>query len=140
MARVSASEAVTKWGTRTKAASQDYVAGINKVQEAPGVAAARQAGLMLANLMASINSGEWAAAVAAVPLSVWKDAAVKKGAQRIAAGVDGATPQMQQIFTQLLAQVDAAVAEVNQTPRGDLETNIARAATFARAMAKSSKK
>jgi hypothetical protein len=139
MARASTSEVVAKWQSRTKAASPDYIAGVNRVTEAPGAAAARQAGLMLANLMASINSGEWAAAVAAVPLSVWKDAAVKKGAQRIAAGVDGATPQMQQIFTELLARVDAAVAEVNQTPRGDLETNIQRMATFARAMAKGNK-
>ena len=36
----------------------------------------------------------------------------------------------------LLAAVDAAVSVVNQTPRGDLNTNVQRAVTFMTEMSK----
>ena len=139
MARVSASEFVDKWGRRTKAATTDYQNGVNKVTEAPGVAAARQAQLMLAKITEALSSGRWADAVSSVPLSAWKDAAIKKGVQRIAAGVDGATPSMASMAQQLLTNIDAAVAEANRTPRGTLEDNINRMVTFARHMATNGK-
>lgn len=139
MARVTASEFAEKWSRRTKAATQDTQKGIERVTEAPGQAAARAQELMLRKLIESIQSGNWAAAVSAVPLSQWKDAAIKKGLGRIAAGVDGATPQMAQMAQQLLANIDAAVAEVEKIPRGDLEANIQRMVTFARTMSERSK-
>lgn len=137
MARVTPSEYAEKWSRRMKGSTEDIRRGVEKVTEAPGAAAARQAQLMLAKLTESITSGRWAQAVGAIGVQEWKDSITRKGLQRIAAGVDNATPQQAEMASKLLASVDAAVAKVNQTPRGDLETNIGRMATFAREMAKS---
>ncbi len=135
MARVTAQEYTEKWGRRLKQSTEDIRRGINRVTEAPGEAAARQVATMKANLNRAIDDGTWAAQVRAVPLQAWKDAAGKKGVDRIAAGVDGALPSQQQMAEKLLANVDAAVAEANRTPRGSLEDNITRMTTFVRGMA-----
>jgi hypothetical protein len=136
MARLTAAEMTEKWSRRVKAAGTDMAAGINRVTEAPGVAAARQSNVMLANLQARVSDGTWGRRVSGVSLQDWKDAAIKKGVQRVAAGVDGSMSKTQQVFGDVLAAVDAAVAEVNRTPRGDINTNIQRAVTFMQAMAR----
>lgn len=136
MAKVTPQEYAEKWGRRLKGSTEDIRRGINRVSEAPGVAAARQADLMLAKVTESISSGRWAAKVAAVPLDEWKKKTAEKGLGRIASGVDAAQATQVQMATELLANVDAAVAVVNQTPRGTLEDNITRMTTFTREMAK----
>lgn len=135
MAKVNAAEFAEKWQRRTKAATPDVKRGIERVTTAPGEQAAAQQATMLANLTAAITSGRWANAVAGVSLADWKASALSKGLQRIAAGVDGATPNLQRIAVQLLTDTDAAVAAANQTPRGDLEANIGRMNTYVRARA-----
>ena len=137
MAKVSPQEYAEKWGRRLKGSAEDIRRGINRVSEAPGVAAARQADLMLSKLTESVSSGRWAAKVAGVPLDEWKKKALDKGVGRIASGVDAAASTQVAMATELLANVDAAVAVVNQTPRGTLEDNITRMTTFVREMAKS---
>ena len=140
MAKVTPQEFAEKWNRRMKGSTQDMQRGIERVTEAPGVAAAKQSALMLQKLTESLTDGSWARAVAGVSLQEWKDSAIKKGLQRIAAGVDGSTAYVAEAAQKLLADVDAAVAEVSRTPRGDLETNINRMATFARTMAARSKR
>lgn len=140
MAKVNAQQFAEKWSRRMKGATEDIRQGVEKVSESPGQAAARQAQLMLQKLTEAITSGKWASAVASMGLQDWKDSMTRKGLARIAAGVDQAQPHVAQMAQKLLADVDAAVGVVNQTPRGDLETNINRAATFAREMAKRAKK
>ena len=134
MARVSPTEYAEKWGRRMKGATPDIQNGIKKVTTAPGVKAAAQSGVMLANLTQSVNSGVWAKQVGRVSLGDWQAAALNKGVQRIAAGVDGAATKVAGMAGKLLSAVDGAVAVVEQTPRGDLETNIGRATTFMREM------
>ena len=137
MAKVTPAEYAEKWGRRLKGSTEDIRRGINRVSEAPGVAAARQQDLMLAKVTESISSGRWASKVAAVPLDEWKKKATDKGIGRIASGVDAAAATQVGMATELLANVDAAVAMVNQTPRGTLEDNITRMTTFVREMSKS---
>lgn len=134
MARVTAQEYATKWGTRLKAAGEDIRRGISKVAVAPTELAARQAPLMIQKVTEAVNNGTWQAQLRKVTLQDWQNAALNKGVQRISAGVDQAQTSQTAMAEQLLAAVDASVAEVNKTPRGDLETNIGRAATFARQM------
>lgn len=135
MARVNAQEYAEKWATRTKAATQDYRRGVERVTEAPGEMAARQADAMLAGITQAIADGTWARQVAKVTLTEWKEKALSKGAGRIAGGVDGASAKVAQNAQALLAAVDAAVAAANRTPRGSLEDNIVRMTTYAREMA-----
>ena len=137
MAKVTPQEYAEKWGRRLKGSTEDIRRGINRVSEAPGIAAARQSDLRLAKVTESISSGRWAARVAAVPLDEWKKKTMDKGLTRIASGVDAAQATQGQMATELLANVDSAVAVANQTPRGTLEDNITRMTTFVREMAKS---
>ena len=136
MAKVNATEYAEKWSRRLAGSTEDIRKGIEKVSEAPGIKAARQKDLMKQKLMASIDDGTWAAQVAGVSLEDWKSAAIKKGVNRIAAGVEQAKPKQVVMAEKLLAAVDASVAEANQTPRGDLEANINRMTSFVRGMAK----
>lgn len=136
MARLTAQEMADKWQRRTKAAGQDMAAGIAKVSEAPGVKAARQQNVMLANLQARVADGTWARRVGAVSLTDWQKAATTKGVPRVAAGVDNSLANTQKVFGDVLAAVDNAVAVVERTPRGDLNTNIQRAVTFMQEMSK----
>lgn len=135
MAKVNAQEFADKWGRRLKAATPDIQNGIKKVTQAPGVKAAAQSGVMLANLTQSVSDGTWARQVGKVSLQDWQTAALNKGVGRIAAGVDGAQAKVSNMAGKLLSAVDAAAAVVAQTPRGDLETNIQRSVTFQREMA-----
>ena len=136
MARVTPQEYAEKWGRRLKGSTEDIRRGIGRVTEAPGIAAARQADLMLAKVTEAIASGLWANRVAGVPLDEWKKKTMEKGLVRIASGVDAAAATQVAMATELLANVDAAVAMANQTPRGTLEDNITRMTTFVREMAK----
>lgn len=140
MARVSPTEFADKWGRRLKAAGPDIQNGIKRVQTAPGQLAAQQAQTMLTNLAARVNDGSWAKAVSRVSLADWQTAALTKGVGRIAAGVDAAQNKVAAMAGPLLQAVDAAVAETDRTPRGDVETNINRAVTFMRAMARNAPK
>lgn len=140
MAKVDPQAYAEKWGRRMKGATEDIRRGIQSVTESPGAAAARQSQLMLQKLTESVASGAWARAISKMTAAEWKESMERKGLQRIAAGVDQAMASQVQMAQKLLADVDASVAKVNQTPRGDLETNIGRAATFAREMASRAKK
>lgn len=136
MAKVDASAYADKWSRRLKAATPDIQAGIKRVTQAPGAKAAAQAQVMLNNLAARVNDGTWAKAVGSVSLADWQNAALNKGVQRISAGVDSAQGKVQAMAGKLLAAVDGAVSVVNQTPRGDLQSNIGRAVTFMNEMSK----
>lgn len=133
--RVDPAGYVDKYTRRITAATPDIQAGIKRVTQAPGAAAAAQQGLMLAKLTESVTSGRWAKNVGAVPLADWQAAALNKGVPRIAAGVQAAQPKIQKMAGLLLAAVSQAQDAANAQPRGDLNANIQRMVTFATTMA-----
>ena len=136
MAKVTPEQYAEKWGRRMKGSTEDMRNGINNVTTAPGEMAAKQVGLMKANLLRSIDDGTWERNVRKVGLAEWQEKMTNKGLPRVAAGVDGAAEKQVAMASKLLPAIDATVAEVNKTPRGDLEANITRMTTFARGMAK----
>lgn len=140
MAKVNATEYAEKWSRRIKGSTEDIRRGITNTSVAPGIAAAKQVQLMKQKLLESIENGTWEKAVSAVSLQEWQDKMIKKGIPRLAAGVDEAMTSQVAMAEQLLANVDASVAVVNQTPRGDLEQNIQRMVTFSREMSKRKKR
>jgi len=134
-AKVTAAEAASKWSRRLGGASEDIRRGIERVQEAPGVAAARQQPKMLAKVTEAITSGRWARNTAAVTVQEWRTAAIDKGLPRIASGAAAAEPKMASFMTELLPFVDSAVAKVKAMPSLSLDDNIARMTAYVRQMA-----
>ena len=111
---------------RTTAATQDYVAGVNRVTEAPGEAAARQADAYIAGVQSALN--KWRRNVAAVSLADWKDRAATIGAPRIAAGVNGAMDKTLKATERNFQNIDNALAGL--PPRGTFEQNVQRMTQF----------
>lgn len=134
MAKLTAQQWLSKWGTNLNAASQYITQGVNRVTTAPGQQAAAAADRMLAGITQSVTSGAWAARTGAVTLPQWQSAMTSKGIPRIPQGVTQAQNTKVQSITNFLSAVDAAVADTNALPKGGLEQNIARSAAFQRSM------
>lgn len=124
--RVTPDQFVEKHARRTKAAVPDYKAGIARVSEAPGLAAAAKSDKMLAKLTEAVTSGKWAERVASVGLSEWQDAAMNKGAPRITAGVDGAASKVRAFASQLIPELERIKSEVDRMDDLTLEDSLAR--------------
>lgn len=134
MARVSPEEAAEKWARRTGAATQDYTAGIMRVTQAPGQAAAKNQAGYLNGVQQAAASGKWARKVAAVSLPDWQRAATEKGAARLASGVAAAQPKMAAAMQRVLPMVDAAKSKINSMPRASTADRINRMVSYATEM------
>lgn len=134
MPKMSPTEAAEKWAQRATAAVPEYTAGIARVTESPTAKAANAAEKMLANVMQAVQSGRWAAALNKVSLTEWKEAATRKGAPRIAAGVQGAVGKQTAYYTELWPFMETLQAEIAAMPNLTLEDSIARAAHYMRSM------
>lgn len=134
MARVTAQQWLDKWGRRLGAATPDIQAGVDRVTQAPGIAAAAAADRMLAGVTASVQSGVWQNQVSKVPLQDWKDTMKNKAIPRLQQGITTAQAKKSQSIQTLLTAVDAATADANALPKGGLEQNIARSVAFQRSM------
>lgn len=134
MAKVTAAQWLQKWGTNLNAAGSYITAGVQRVQTAPGVAAAAAQDRMLANLTQAVTSGVWARRVSGVSLADWQGAMTTKGIPRIAQGVTAAQKNKVTAVQDLLSAVDQSVASISGTPRGNLQQNIQRAVGFMTAM------
>jgi len=132
--RVNAQQYLDKWGRRLNAAGQDISTGVNRVTEAPGVAAARAQQLMVQRWMEAIQNGTWAKNVSAVSLDDWKNAIIKKGIPRIAQGVAQAQTSKVQVIQNLLDAVDQASQAARAIPKGGIEQSIQRASAYMRKM------
>ena len=115
-----------RWVQNLGGATAKYTEGIQGVSVAPGAAAARQANVWLQNTQAS--QAKYARNVAAVPLSAWQDAAINKGAGRLASGATTAAPKMQAFLTKFLPAVESARSSL--PPRGTDEQNKTRLVAF----------
>jgi hypothetical protein len=133
--KVTPTQYADKWGRRLKGSTTDIRQGVDRVTEAPGIAAAAKADKMLAGITEAINDGSWAAAVSGVSLADWRTATIDKGIGRIAAGVDGAMQAQVQMAEKLLAAVESVKTTVDAMPDTNLEDRIQRMVAFSRGMA-----
>lgn len=134
-ARVTPGEAAEKWARKLGAAGEDVRRGIERVSEAPGVAAGRQQAKMLAKTTEAITNGKWKRNTEAVSLTDWRKAAIEKGVPRIAQGATAAEPKMAAFMGELLPFIDTQVAGIANMPSTSLDDNIARMTKFVRGMA-----
>lgn len=110
------------WESGLSGASQKYTDGVNAVTQAPGAAAAAQAGVWAANTQAA--QSKFARNVAKVGLSQWQQAAATKGAGRLASGAAAGAPKYAafiQKFQPFIMNAKAALPK-----RGSYEQNKAR--------------
>ena len=136
MAKLTPEQYAEKQARNLKNSLPDIRAGIERVSTAPGVAAAAAQTRMKDNLNRSIDDGRWAAKVRGVTLEEWKNAALNKGVDRIAAGIDQAHDKQVQMAGRLLAAVDSSAAKSNAMPKGTMQDSIARMTTFVEDMHK----
>lgn len=130
--RGTAQSITDKWAQRTSGATQQVVEGVARVQQAPGIKAAAQKQVWLANIQAKAD--KWEANTKAVSLQSWQ-AATTQGAQRIAAGVQAKKGKMEAFLTEFLPHVENVQRRVEAMPRGSLEQNLNRMIENARGLA-----
>jgi len=111
-------------------------AGVVRVTEAPGVAAAAQQKKMRQNILAAIDNGKWGRRVASVSLEDWKADMLEKGVGRVAGGLDRAKDKTIEFATKLIAHQNAILAKLDGMPSLTLEDSIARMTTQVREMVK----
>ena len=134
MPKLSPQEAAEKHAARLKGATADIRRGVERVSEAPGVAAARKKDKMRQNLVEALDSGKWERRVSSVSLSDWQRSMTEKGIGRIAAGIDEARPKMEQFFGELFSHQEGLQRKVAGMPDLTLEDNLNRMVTFVRGM------
>ena len=136
MARLTPEEYASKQARNLKNSLPDIRSGIERVSTAPGASAAAAQSRMKDNLIRSIDDGRWAAKVRGGSLEEWKTAALTKGVDRIAQGIDQAHDKQVQMAGRLLAAVDSAAQKSNALPKGTIQDSIARMTTFVEDMHK----
>jgi hypothetical protein len=122
MAKKDPGTSAALWASRTSAATQQYINGVQSVTTSPGQLASQAAALWASNTAAAQQ--KFATATARVSLGEWQNAAVTKGAPRIAGGVTAATPKFTTFLTALMQYEYNGLASL--PPRGDINANIAR--------------
>lgn len=126
MAKINSTEFAEKWARRISAAVSDVQAGVQRVSEAPGVAAARQSKKWVAKMSDPRTHAKWQRNVAAIPLETWKSQMINVGAGRIPAGADAARGKVEAFASQLLAHIDAGLSKIQGMPSVTLEDSKAR--------------
>ncbi len=127
--RGSAQSITEKWAQRTAGSTQQVIEGVARVPIAPGVKAAAQKAVWLANIQAKAD--KWEANTRAVSLQSWQ-ASTTAGAQRIAAGVNAKKGKMEAFLNEFLPYVEQVQRRVEAMPRGSLEQNLTRMVENAR--------
>lgn len=136
MSRLTPSEYQEKQARRLKGSIEDMRRGITNVTSSPTAAAAKKADKMRANIVASIDSGKWAAGLNRVTLDEWKSKMIDKGLNRVAAGIDAASDKVTAFATAFLPHLDKGQELIKKMPDLTLEDQINRMTTFIRHTAK----
>lgn len=118
----SAADVAQRWQQGFSNAGPKWAAGINAVDRAPGIDAAAAKDRYLAGVTGNVD--KFAANVAKVTLTEWKNLATTKGQARLASGAQAGMPKYQA----KIAPVLQAIGQIRDTlpPRGDIMTNLQR--------------
>lgn len=123
--RVTPAQAAAKWKDRLSAATTEIEQGVSRVQEAPGMAAAKQINKYLAGVQASAQ--KWRTNVSRVSLGEWQDAMKNVGIPRIATGAAAKVGKVESFQAEFQPHLEKVMAEVNAMPSDNLAQRIQRA-------------
>lgn len=129
-------EIAAKQIRRAQEASQDYVAGVQGVTEAPGAKAVRKKEKLRANFNASLDNGKWEQNTAAVTKEEWINSTVEKGGQRYASGVEASRGKIEAFQADLQQYLSATKAEIDNMPDATPEQRDAKMLANVRRMRK----
>lgn len=120
-------DVANKWKTNFGNAATAWQAGVNAVDQPPGVAAAAAKDRYVAGVNQAAD--KFARNVANVTLGDWKSACQTKGATRFASGAAAGVNKYQS----KMAGVLQAIGQIRDSlpPRGDINANIARMSQMA---------
>lgn len=136
MAKLTPEQYADKQARNLKNSIQDIRDGINRVTTSPGQEAVKRQDKMRTKVLEAIDSGRWASKTGAVSVDEWKRAALDKGVDRIATGIDAAHDKQVSMAGRLLPAVDAAASKARAMPKNTLQDSIARMTSFVTDMSK----
>lgn len=136
MVKLNPQEYAEKWTRRTKAATQDLIKGVERVEVTPSAEAIKKKDKLRANLNESIDNGTWERRLAKHTKADWQRDMIQKGAPRVAGGADAAKNDMASFGAELLSFEQTAQAEVRAMPDMTLEDSKARAVAWIDRMSK----
>lgn len=110
--------AAQKWANKLGASSDDYIAGVQAVTQAPSQAAINKQATMRARILAAIDNGSWAKALQNVTLQQWQNQAVNVGASRLVAGAQKGQPKMTRYFQAAASTYQQIRDTVRAMPNG----------------------
>lgn len=135
MATTNVSSVVDKWVRNMSSAGETIKAGVQKMQQTPGVNAAAAADKYAQACAQAVADGSYSAGQMSYSLQSYKDAVIQKGLPRIAAGATAAKPKVTQFFQQLLPFTSQLSDQIRAMPNNGIEDSIARATAAIRGMA-----
>ena len=138
--RLTAKEFQEKHNRRTKAASADMIAGVKRVDTAPGKLAGAQELKMKTRLSEAIDNGKWRRRVESVTLEEWKADMLEKGVGRVSAGLDRAADKVTAFAEELIAHENSLMRTVAGMPDLTLSDSVQRATAWIEGMAKFERK
>ncbi len=127
MAKQSPQQLAQKWSRNLAASTASIQAGVNAVTVSPTERAARQSEAYLMGVQNAVASGKFQSALRRVTLQEWQSSMLNKGIGRIASGANAAIGKVEGFLAEFLPHVEAGQRMLETMPRGDLQTNIARA-------------
>jgi hypothetical protein len=129
MAIPDAGTVAAKWSTRTQAAQQDYVSGVQNTDKDPTALAIAQGQRYIQRTQDAFNSGKWANGLRRAGKAGWQAATIAK-ASSFASGVAASEQKVQTAFAPLLAYETSLQSRVQSMPNVTLQDRIARATAW----------
>ncbi|MGB9740126.1 hypothetical protein [Chloroflexus sp.] len=126
MARITSAEFAEKWARRISGAVSDVQAGVARVSESPGSAAARQAKKWVSKITDPKTQQKWARNVGSISLEEWKAQMINVGAGRIPSGAEAARGKVEAFATQLLQHQESGLSKIKSMPDVTIEDSKAR--------------
>lgn len=130
--RATPAEAAQRWKDKLSAAGPTIEAGVKRVQESPGVAAAREAVKWETRLREAMP--KWKARLQNLPIEAWREPMLKVGVQRVAQGAQEKEHKMVAFLNEFLPFVETVKQRVKSMPSTTPQQRIARMVANAEAL------
>jgi len=123
-----ASSVAQRWAQRVGGAAEAYREGVNSVTVSPGQSAIEGKQRYLEGVTRAFNDGTYEKGLRSFSLEEWKQAAIAKGALRLASGAQAALPKVQRFQEFWLPQMEEMKRRIGGMSKGSLQDSQMRAA------------